>query len=76
MYIDDGFSATDTGRYDFEVQKGTGNSYTVNFHTIKDLQNKNGAKNAATISAINFLWASNSGLSTITSVVLHEVGGA
>lgn len=76
VFVDDGFSASDTGRFDIEVTSDGKGQFTVAFHVVKALINKAGAGRAAYVSAINFLWASQSGLKDVKTATVKESLGA
>lgn len=77
IYLDDGTSATDIGRFDFEVIAAKdGQSFTIDLHTINDLKNRAAAGQASTLSAITFVWASQTGYKQIKTAKIIEISGA
>lgn len=76
VYLDDGVSATDIGRYDVAIILKDDKTVEIDFTTVKDLKTKN-IGNAATISTISFLWASQTGYKgTFKTAKLIEASGA
>lgn len=76
IYLDDGLSAEDTGRWDFAVKDNGDGTFTIDFTTVKDLAHRASAGTAGQLKAVTFLWASATGYKDITKAQIFETGGA
>lgn len=75
VYLDDGTSARDIGRYDISAILNDDKTFTVQFTTINPLNNQASAGKASTVSAITFLWASTTGYKDIKTATLIDSDG-
>lgn len=76
IYLDDGSSATDIGRWDFEVIPNGNGQFTIDFHMVNDLKNRASAGKASTVESISFLWATETGFNLVQKAQVYEVSGA